>query len=218
MKIRKGPYGYFAVERLGDSPKMCDYAFEVIDSSEEDILLPVYINRTFDGNELAFEFSDLISIDDYQSGDHKKDDKHLSMRRKSIGNLFLSIQHLLDLLINPALMITDPKYVYTNPDGTIIKVCLLPVESDKPLKLSSMDPKAFETLLSHEFFREAISETEASSIVYAASSNNEQMMIDEANKIISTPVAKASYRFSPFVRITSSYHARLSFGIRSPVA
>jgi len=188
MEIRKGPYGYFAIEKLRSDSVICEYAMEIIDNKKEELFLPVYINKTFEGCELSYEFSDLISISEFEDLNLRNDGKDLNARRRAIGDLFLSVQHLLDLLINPALIITDPRFIYTNREGTIIRLCLLPIQSDKPLRLSSMDSGAIEHLLENDFFCEAITNDEASVLVYSLSSNDEELMMEESEKITNTPV------------------------------
>ena len=44
MEIRKGPYGYFAIEKLRSDSVICEYAMEIIDNKKEEHFLPVYIN------------------------------------------------------------------------------------------------------------------------------------------------------------------------------
>ena len=97
MMIRKGPFGHFAVEENFSGSEVFEYALEVIDDKGE-FFLPVYINKTFDGKEIAFDFSGMMPINEFESLSPDAKHKMISLRRKSIGDLFLSINSMLDLL------------------------------------------------------------------------------------------------------------------------
>ena len=92
MMIRKGPYGHFAVEEVSDPASISEYAMRIIGSGKAEHLLPVYINRSWELYELAFDFSGMIPVSDFDNG--KNTAQQLDKRRKSAGDLFLSIHHL----------------------------------------------------------------------------------------------------------------------------
>ncbi|MBP5260647.1 MAG: FHA domain-containing protein [Clostridiales bacterium] len=185
MKIRKGPFGQFACEELDKDDQLFDYALGVIDCNAEDIFLPLSVNKTYDGNELAFDHSGLVSINDHSGINNKNRDQYLKIRRKAIGSFFLSVAHCPDILINPSLIVLDPRFVFTDDNGTFLKVCLMPLKTNKPLRLSSMDPKALEGLLDHDFFRDALSDEEINTIIYSASSNNRKMLTEVTDRLMS---------------------------------
>ena len=188
MMIRKGPFGHFAVEENFSGSEVFEYALEVIDDKGE-FFLPVYINKTFDGKEIAFDFSGMMPINEFESLSPDAKHKMISLRRKSIGDLFLSINSMLDLLLNPAQLITDSKYVFTDKLGTEIKLCYLPLETTLPLKLSSINTRNLERLLNHSFFRTALTEDEVSSLICSVSNNDEGMLVKTAKKIKESPIS-----------------------------
>lgn len=188
MMIRKGPFGHFAVESIGDSAQIFEYAMEMIDSGKDETFLPVYVNRTFESNELAFDFSGYITVNEFMNSGRTVREQDLRSRRKAVAGLFLSIYHALDMLLNPALIFTDPKYIFTDMKGTLIRVCFLPVVTDKALRLSSVDPHNIERLLSTGFFAKVLSEDEINSLVYSITNNNEEMLVNTANSIMNTPL------------------------------
>jgi len=188
MMIRKGPFGHFAVESIDDSAHVFEYAMEIIDSGKEEHFLPAYLNRTFESQEIAFDFSGYIPVNEFMSGNHTVREQDLRSRRKAVAGLFLSIYHALDILLNPALIFTDPKYIFTDEHGTQIKVCFLPVVTDKTLRLSSVNSRSIERLLTSEFFNRVLTEDEIDSIVYSIANNNEEMLVNAATSIKNTPV------------------------------
>ena len=188
MMIRKGPFGHFAVESIDGSAHVFEYAMEMIGSGKEEYFLPVYLNRTFESEELAFDFSGYIPVNEFMSGNHAVREQDLRLRRKAIAGLILAIYHALDTLLNPALIFLDPKYIFTNERGTVIKVCFLPVATDKTLRLSSVNPRNVERLLTSEFFSSVLTEDETDSIVYSIANNNEEMLVNTANSIRNTPL------------------------------
>ena len=197
MMIRKGPFGHFAVEENFSGSEVFEYALEVIDDKGE-FFLPVYINKTFDGKEIAFDFSGMMPINEFESLSPDAKHKMISLRRKSIGDLFLSINSMLDLLLNPAQLITDSKYVFTDKLGTEIKLCYLPLETTLPLKLSSINTRNLERLLNHSFFRTALTEDEISSLICSVSNNDEGMLVKTAKKIKESPI---SYQVTSLIEL-----------------
>ena len=184
MKIRKGPFGSFATLKADPDMIPFEYAMEVIDKTENLHMLPVYLNSNFGETELDFDCSGLIPVDDFSTSDKTKD---MASRRRSIGDLFLSLSRMPDLLINPALVILDADYVFTDPSGSKVYMCLMPVETDTPMRLSSMDITNLETLLDHQFFREALAEDEITALVYAIRTNDEDLLKKTADLIIFSP-------------------------------
>ncbi len=182
MTIRKGPYGWFLARSLEKDDDVCEYAMEVIESGRREHFLPVYINKTFDGNELMYDFTGLMPVKDYQSDCKKQDPVILMRRRTSIGDLFLSIIDSLDELLNPAMLILDPEYVYTNSNGTNIRLCYCPLTTDIPIKLSSICSTDLEHLLDCSYFSEVLTDEEIASIIYAVANNDEDLLEETANR------------------------------------
>jgi len=188
MMIRKGPYGHFAVEEISDPASISEYAMRIIVSGEARHLLPVYVNRSWDLYELAFDFSGMMPVSDFDNG--KNTAQQLDKRRKSAGDLFLSIHHLIDMLINPSLICMDPKYVFTDPEGSDICICCLPKKTATPNKLSSVDPHNMETLLRSRFFQDVLSEDEITRLVYSVENNDEEMFVSTSSSILNNPIGK----------------------------
>ena len=92
MKIRKGPFGYFAIEKIGSSDDIYEYAGEMIDMNRSGIFLPCYINDGPGGITACFDFSGYIPIPEFDSHKQKstaafgrRDRDHLRKRRKNAG-------------------------------------------------------------------------------------------------------------------------------------
>ncbi|SCW26275.1 FHA domain-containing protein [Ruminococcaceae bacterium YRB3002] len=199
MMIRKGPYGQFAVEEVEAGTGITVYAIEIIDSGMLRCYLPVYINKTCDGTELAYEYSGLLPVSTPApvAGKNGKDGRSgkavksvLSARRINVGEALLSFIDCMDMLVNPSLISLDPDYVFTDSEGSSVRFCLRPTEADKPNRLSSIDSSNMERLLHTDFFREVLTEDEINSLVYYISDNDEEMFKETANNIINTPISK----------------------------
>ena len=65
MKIRKGPFGYFAIEKIGSRDDIYEYASEMIDLNHCGIYLPCYINDGPGGITACFDFSGFIPITEF---------------------------------------------------------------------------------------------------------------------------------------------------------
>ena len=194
MMIRKGPFGHYAIEQLVPGTGITGYAIEIIDSGILSSFLPVYINKTCDGTELAFDYSGLTSVNDFVPRKDRRYDASLSARRTAVGELFLSFIDSMDMLVNPSLITLDKRFVFTDDEGRKIRLCLAPTETDRPNRLSSIDQENMERLLSEDFFREVLSEDEITALIYSIGNNDEELFTDTANKIIRSPLEKDSIR------------------------
>ena len=218
MTIRKGPYGWFLARSLEKDDDVCEYAMEVIESGRREHFLPVYINKTFDGNELMYDFTGLMSVNDYQPNCKKQDPVILMRRRTSIGDLFLSIIDSLDQLMNPALLILDPEYVYTDSTGTNIRLCYCPLATDIPIKLSSICRTDLEHLLDCSYFSEVLTDEETSSIIYAVANNDEDLLEETANKLKERINNKTSLNTNKIIIFAASVSAiSLAAGITGSI-
>ena len=190
MLIKKGPFGYFAVERF-DSPEcIFSYACEVIDRNRSGCLLPCSIDVSGISSSAYFDFSGLISI--RQSGSafkhgsrhSKKLSKILDERRRSAGDFFCSIPVLLDNLINPSAFVLDPDYVFTDEYGSCIKFCLLPFKFPAELiRLSSLNAERLEAFLSEPFFEGVLTNDEKQELIYSVKTDDESMFLKCARRI-----------------------------------
>ena len=114
MLIKKGPFGYFAVERFDSSECIFSYAGEVIEKNRSGCLLPCSLDVSGISSSAYFDFSGLISVRQSGSallhGSHrsKKLSKLLDERRRSAGDFFCSVPELLDNLISPSAIVLDP--------------------------------------------------------------------------------------------------------------
>ena len=111
MQIKRGPFGYFATEKFDSPDILCTYAEEVIAGNKSDFYLTPVTEQIGAGAMCYFEFSGFLSITDAEFSvfspqskisSHKKESKNISLRRKTVGDLFYSFIKLLDNLISPS--------------------------------------------------------------------------------------------------------------------
>ena len=193
MQIKKGPYGYYAIEKLDSPDRLCTYAEEVIAGNRSDFYLQPVTEFMGSGAMCCFEFSGYIPLTDpefsvFSPGkkmtSHKKDNKNLSLRRRSVGDLFYSFAKLLDNLISPSCLVLDPNMIFTDPEGISVKICCLPVKSHpEDLCISSLGAARLESLLNCDFFKSIISDDEKNALVYSVKENNEEMFLKIAGII-----------------------------------
>lgn len=190
MLIKKGPFGYFAVERFDSPENIFGYAGEVINKNRSGCLLPCSIDINGITSSAYFDFSGLISIRQSGSvllhGAHrtKKQSKLLCDRRKSAGDFFCLIPSLLDNLISPSAIVLDPEYVFTDANGSCIKYCLLPCKSAPDLiRLSSLGAERLERFLSEPFFEEVLTNDEKQELIFCVNTDNEELFLKCARQI-----------------------------------
>ena len=193
MQIKKGPYGYYAIEKLDSPDRLCTYAEEVIAGNKTDFYLQPVTELIGSGAMCCFEFSGYMPLTDpefsvFSPGkkmtSHKKETKNLSLRRRSVGDLFYAFAKLLDNLISPSCLVLDPNMIFTDPEGISVKICCLPVKSHpEDLCISSLGASRLESLLSCDFFKSIISDDEKNALVYSVKENNEEMFLKLAGII-----------------------------------
>ena len=193
MLIKKGPFGYFAVERFDSSECIFSYAGEVIDKNRSGCLLPCSIDVSGISSSAYFDFSGLISVRQSGSallhGSHrsKKLSKLLEERRRSAGDFFCSVPALLDNLISPSAIVLDPEYVFTDEDGSYIKFCLLPYKySPESICLSSLGAERLEIFLSEPFFDKVLTNDEKQELIYSVKTGDEALFLKCARTIRDT--------------------------------
>lgn len=193
MQIKRGPFGYFATEKFDSPDILCTYAEEVIAGNKSDFYLTPVTEQIGAGAMCYFEFSGFLSITDAEFSvfspqskisSHKKESKNISLRRKTVGDLFYSFIKLLDNLISPSSIVLDPEMVFTDPEGITIKLCCLPIKS-KPddLCISSLGALRLERLLSCDFFKSAITDDEKNALIYSVKENDEDMFLKAVDMI-----------------------------------
>lgn len=196
MQIKKGPFGYYACEKLDTPDRLCAYAEEVIAGNKSDFYLKPSTEYIGSGVLCCFEFSDFIQITDKEFSVspsqkklsiRKKEAKLLEQRRRSAGDLFYSFVKFLDNLISPSTIVLDPDMVFTDPEGILLKLCCLPVKSNpNDLCLSSLGAERLERLLSCDFFKTVITDDEKNALVHCVKENNEEMFLKIAGIISGT--------------------------------
>ena len=187
MQIKKGPYGYYAIEKFDSPDKLCSYAEEVIAGNKTDFYLRPVTDIFGSGAMCSFEFSGYMQITDPEfsvfspnkkNASKKKDAKNLSLRRKSAGDLFYAVAKLLDNLISPSCLVLDPNMMFTDPDGITVKMCCLPIKSDpNDLCISSLGASRLENLLNCDFFKSIITDDERNALVYSVKENKEELFL-----------------------------------------
>ena len=209
MQIKKGPFGYFAVERF-DSPEFIfSYAGEVIATNRSGCLLPCSIDLNGFSSSAYFDFSGLISI--RQSGSalmhgsrhSRKLSKLLEDRRRSVGDFFCSVPDLLNNLISPSNLILDPEYVFTDEIGAYVRFCLIPAKSEPDaIRLSSLGAERLEAFLSEPFFKGVLTNDEKQELVYSVKTDDESLFIKCARQIRNTDIDQLTQ--NPLTTIESS--------------
>ena len=193
MQIKKGPYGYYAIEKLDSPDKICAYAEEVIAGNKSDFYLQPVTELFGSVAMCCFEFSGYLQLTDPEfsvfspgrkTASHKKDNKNLSLRRRSVGDLFYAFAKLLDNLISPSCLVLDPNMMFSDPDGIQVKMCCLPIKSHPDdLCISSIGAARLEELLNCDFFKSIITDDEKNALVYSVKENNEEMFLKIAGII-----------------------------------
>lgn len=182
MLIKKGPFGYFAVERFDSPGCISGYAGEVIALNRSGCLLPCSIDPNGFAPSAYFDFSGLISIRQAGStlmhGSHrsKKQSKLLEDRRRSAGDFFCSLTELLDNLVSPSAIVLDPEYVFTDENGKYLRFCLLPVRvSPDAVRLSSLGAERLELFLSEPFFDGVLTNDEKQELIFSVTNDDEKL-------------------------------------------
>lgn len=193
MQIKKGPYGYYAIEKFDSPDRLCSYAEEVIAGNKTDFYLRPVTEIFGSGAMCCFEFSGYMQITDPEfsvlspnkkTASKKKDAKNLSLRRKSAGDLFYAVAKLLDNLISPSCLVLDPNMMFTDPEGITVKLCCLPIKSDpNDLCISSLGASRLEDLLNCDFFKSVITDDERNALVYSVKENKEDLFLKVARII-----------------------------------
>ena len=193
MQIKKGPYGYYAIEKLDSPDKICAYAEEVIAGNKSDFYLQPVTDFFGSAAMCCFEFSGYLQLTDPEfsvfspgkkTASHKKDNKNLSLRRRSVGDLFYAFAKLLDNLISPSCLVLDPNMMFSDPEGIQVKMCCLPIKSHPDdLCISSLGAARLEELLNCDFFKSIITDDEKNALVYSVKENNEEMFLKIAGII-----------------------------------
>ena len=196
MQIKKGPYGYYALEKFDSPDRLCTYAEEVIAGNSSDFYLKPNTEYIGSGIMCSFEFSGYLPVTDPEfsvfppgkrNTPHKKDLKNLALRRRSVGDLFYTFVKLLDNLISPACVVLDPEMVFTDPEGITVKLCCLPMKiRPEELCLSALDASRLERLLNCDFFKSILSNDEINSLVFSVRENNEERFLMTAGVIRGT--------------------------------
>ena len=196
MQIKKGPFGYFAVEKFDSPDKLCSYAEEVIAGNKSDFYLTPVTEFYGSGVMCCYEFSGYVPITDPEFSvfssqgkfiSHKRESKNLLLRRRSVGDLFYSFVKMLDNLVSPSTIVIDPDLIFTDTEGITLKLCCLPVKSTpENLNLSSLDASRLEKLLCCDFFTNVVTDDEKNALIYSVKENNEEMFIKIARSLSGT--------------------------------
>lgn len=200
MKIRKGPFGYFAIEKIGSRDDIYEYASEMIDLNHCGIYLPCYINDGPGGITACFDFSGFIPITEFDPNKHKstaafskRNREHLRTRRKNTGLLLNSFIKGIDYLLSPAATVLDRNYVFTDPAGDDIRICYCPIRQPaSQLSLFSLGYERLEDLLADPFFDGVISEDEKQTLVYSVQQNDEAMYLECCHAIETEDIEDAA--------------------------
>ena len=192
MQIRKGPFGHFAIEKIRTDASLFEYAAEILQNNN-DIYLPMFI----DSEELSYDFSGLVSIDDYVDHNNLGSNTNLFLRKKALGGLLLSVISNLNILMMPSCLLLESKFVFTDKTGSILRFCYLPYSSYcQNGLLSDCNEKNWETFLHHDFFSNVVDKETIEAILCSIKENDEKKLTDIAHSILSSPTR--SYSTRPF--------------------
>ena len=171
MEIRKGPYGQFAILRLDEGTVVSEYAVEMIRNEITGCALPVYLNDTSLGRELAFDCTGMVALSKPGSADI------IRYGRNAIADLFSAIADLSDKLISPGNIIWEDSWVFWDNDNKKIRICINPAQtSENNLELSSLGNARTQSFLSHPYFSTVLTSQERDSLLYAIRDNNEELL------------------------------------------
>ena len=186
MEIRKGPFGQFAVETT--SKKIYKYAAEIINRSVSTSFLPVYINRSSEYTELAYDFSGMTQIRCI-SGTHEM--------RKAAADLFLSIIRCPDLLLPTSLIHFDEDYIFYDKENNSFHICVPPILPDSnDSAISTIDGKQLESFLNNSLFAQLLSRDEIDELCSCILTNNDDKAEALLIRIKNTPMeVKAEEKF-----------------------
>ena len=220
MQIRKGPFGYFAYEKFDSPDILSSYAEEVIAGNKSDFYLIPSTEYIGSNVMCCYEFSGYVQITDTEFSvfpsnkhlsSHKKENRNLSLRRKTAGDLFHSFISLLDNLVSPSTIVLEPEMIFSDPEGISIKLCCLPVKSNpEDINLASLGASRLERLLSCDFFKNIITDDEKNALVFSVKENNEKMFLNLAKSIQGTEASSVSVADKIQVeKDNSSYNLKL---------
>lgn len=225
MQIKKGPYGYYAIEKIDDPDRLCDYAEEIIAGNHSDFYLTPSTEQFGAGLMCCYEFSGYMQVNDREfsvfsspgkTGTNKKEAKNLILRRRSAGDLFYSFIKLMDNLISPSLLVLDPDMIFTDPEGIDIKLCCLPLKSTPDdLCLSALGASRLELLLNTDFFKNVITEDERNALVFSVKENNESLFLKTV-EVIRKPDGEESTPGTSAASASLTQKLKLSHGSVNP--
>lgn len=221
MEIKRGPYGYFAAKKKEFNSEVFTYALELLQNERITEFLPVYLNDCTSGSEFLFDFSGLISIDEFSKRNlthaNKENSKNRQSRRISAGRLFLSILNGLDFLLSPENLCLDSTDIFTDSSGSIIRICYVPVQNENTdnLRLGSVDFEKAERLLSHTFFKQVLHDDEISAILFSIRENDEKYLKEICNSITGDKSAenKRLYEKPLFLSLVSAILSAVSLTV-----
>ena len=207
MEIRKGPYGQFVTLRCEERDIVSGYAVEMIRKDITGCTLPVYINDTSFGRELAFDCTGMKRLSETET----TITKNKMILRNAIADLFISISRMSDVLLAPGNIVWDNTWLFWDEDNKRLRLCVHPFESDPDaLRLSSLGDDKTQDFISHSCFKEVLTSGERDSLLFAIRDNNCSLLERSAVNIKNT---------SPDVRPSAphSFHKEILFSLLSAV-
>lgn len=180
MEIRKGPYGHYAIEKIGNTHNICYYSHEIISENILGHMLPVYINPSIEGYELYFDYSGLSQLKDRKPSNLDEKNK----LRECLGDLLLTFSLLPDYLLSPMSVTLDENYIFVDNSFKSLYVCYNPSKiKPEKLNLSSLLDAGIRNLLESDIFKEIILPEETDKIIYSLQTEDEKLFIQGANNI-----------------------------------
>ncbi len=206
MEIRKGPYGQFVTLRCEERDVVSGYAAEMIRKDIAGFTLPVYINDTSFGRELAFDCTGMKRLSEITTITKNK-----MILRNSIADLFISISKMSDVLLAPGNIVWDNTWLFWDEDNKRLRLCVHPFESDpEALRLSSLGDDKTQDFISHSCFKEVLTSGERDSLLFAIRDNDCSLLERSAVNIKNT---------SPDVRPSAvhTFHKEIAIALLSAI-
>ena len=180
MEIRKGPYGHYAVQKIEDINSINNYTREIIEENIPGNVLPMYIIPTISSYEVSFEFSGLFPLKECNTDDTE----NINKLRKALGDLFLFIAELPDMLLFPSSVILDERYIFTDQDYEKMYVCFDPVmKPAEELNIHSLKRNGIERFINSPSVASLLLPGESDGMIYAIELNDKDMFIREAKRL-----------------------------------
>lgn len=181
MRIRKGPYGIFAIKRIKEIDLLDEYTCEIMETDTPEYLVPLYVNDMCTIVEFSYDISNLCPIKDLQAPNTYEEKTEY---RNAIGRLFLSLIDRMDELFHIEQFELSEDMLFYDQEEQKLMLCYIPIKNmSKPNKLSQIK-ESVEVLFESALFENLLSTDEITTMLYAIEMNNEEMFAKTCEAIM----------------------------------